>query len=57
MYSPIDLEESRIKGYTVRDESLAFSEQFDQFMKFDFRIGYRMEKKELLRRLNWTFRI
>jgi len=43
-YSPIDLEESRKKGYTIRDDELAFTEQFDPYIRYDFKISYRKER-------------
>ena len=35
-HTPIDLEASREKGYTVRKEVLAWSEQYDDFIRFDY---------------------
>jgi len=48
-YTPIDLDESREKGYTVRDESRAFEEQADAFMRFDLKLALRRDKKKTTR--------
>ena len=44
-YSPIDVNESMDKGYTVRPDALAFSQQRDDFFKVDLKISYRINRK------------
>jgi hypothetical protein len=45
-YTPIDLEESRKRGEEYRDPSLAFSEQFDPYFRWDFKITLRQNKEK-----------
>ncbi len=44
--TPIDVEKSAIKGYTVRDESRAFTEQWPDFFRFDFKIYLSRNRKK-----------
>ena len=44
--TPIDIEQSEIEGYTVRDESLAFSEQWDDFIRIDFKVSLSRNRKK-----------
>jgi hypothetical protein len=48
-YTPIDLEQSIIDEETVRHDEMAFSEQRDPFMRFDFKVSYRKNKKKTTR--------
>ncbi|MEM6268151.1 MAG: TonB-dependent receptor [Bacteroidota bacterium] len=47
-FTPISLARSREVGFEVRDENLAFSEQFDPYFRADFKVGIRMNMK------NWA---
>ena len=44
--TPIDVEKSAIEGYTVRDESRAFTEQWPDFFRFDFKIYLSRNRKK-----------
>jgi hypothetical protein len=39
-HTPIDLEASREEGNTVRKQELAWTEQYDDFIRFDFKAGF-----------------
>jgi hypothetical protein len=39
-HTPIDLEASREGGYTVWKQALAWSEQYDDFIRFDFKASF-----------------
>jgi len=43
-YSPIDVEESREKGYTIRPDETAFSKQRDTYYKVDLKLSYRVNR-------------
>jgi len=45
-HTPIDLEASREEGYTVRKQELAWSEQYDDFIRFDFKAGFIKNRKK-----------
>jgi len=45
-YSPIDIDESFDKGYTVRPDALAFSQRRDNFFKVDLKLSYRINRKK-----------
>ena len=44
--SPIDITRSEIEGYTVRNDQLAFSEQWDDYFRFDFKISLTRNRKK-----------
>lgn len=44
-YTPIDLEASEAAGKEILDESQAFSERFDPYLRLDLRIGIRLNSK------------
>ena len=46
-YTPIDLETSGIQGKEVRFENLAFSEQYDDYFRIDFKITFRLNGKKI----------
>ncbi len=48
-YTPIDIERSREEGYTVRDESKPYSEQYPYFGRYDLKISFRRNKKKTTR--------
>ncbi|MCT4643842.1 MAG: TonB-dependent receptor [Carboxylicivirga sp.] len=44
-YSPIDVDESYDKGYTIRPDELAFTQQRPDFFKVDLKLSYRINRK------------
>jgi hypothetical protein len=48
-YTPIDIEESREKGYTVRDHNRAYAERYDDYIRFDLKVSFRRNKKKTTR--------
>lgn len=52
-YTPIDTLGSRLKGEEVRFNNLAFSKQFPNFLKFDVKIGYRLNGRKVSQ--EWQF--
>ncbi len=46
-YSPALLDESIIKGEIVRDEDKAFSQQFSNYFRADFRIAYKTSTSKI----------
>ena len=48
-YTPIDVAASMEHGYTKYQEELSFANQRDNFMRFDFKIQYRKNKKKTTR--------
>lgn len=45
--TPIDLEASRDVGYAVYMDELAYSKQYDNYFRTDFKIGYRLDMKRI----------
>ncbi len=45
-YTPIDLEESRKRNEEYRDPALAYTEQFDPYFRWDFKITFRQNKEK-----------
>lgn len=45
--TPIDLEASRNAGETVYFDELAFTQQYDDYLRTDFKIGYRLNMKRI----------
>ncbi len=43
--TPIDIDQSRIQGYTIRYEELAFSEQWPDFFRIDFKVSLSRNRK------------
>ena len=43
---PSDITGSEEEGYTVRNEQLAFSEQWDDYFRFDFKISLTRNRKK-----------
>ena len=41
-FTPVDLEASQINEIEVRDESRAFSEQFDPYFRWDIKMGVKL---------------
>lgn len=48
-YTPIDIEESREYGYTRRDNSKAYSRQYEDYLRVDLKVSYRKNKKKSTR--------
>ena len=44
-FTPIDLEASRNAGFEVRQEDLAFSEQYDAYFRWDVKFGLKINSK------------
>ena len=45
-YTPVDLEESTLKGETVYDEERAYSEKFRDYFRLDIRVALRMDNQK-----------
>jgi len=52
-YTPVDLAASQAANTTKYDDSKAFSEQFDPFLKADIKIGYRVNSRKISQ--EWIF--
>jgi hypothetical protein len=52
-YTPVDLEASAAVGEQVLKDELAFTEQFDPYLRWDVKIGYRTNSKK--RKLSQQF--
>ena len=52
-FTPVDLEASAIVGEQVLKEELAFTEQFDPYLRWDVKFGYRTNSKK--RKLSQQF--
>ncbi len=44
-YTPVDLAASRVNQVQVRDESLAFTEQYDSYFRWDLKFGFKFNSK------------
>jgi len=44
-YTPINLEASKLFNTEIKDESRAYSEQFDPYLRVDLKVGFRMNSK------------
>jgi hypothetical protein len=49
MYTPIDVDQSKEEGYTIRDWNRAFEDQRDDYIRFDLKISFRRNKKKTTR--------
>ena len=52
-YTPVDIAASKAANTTKYDDSKAFSEQFNPFLKADFKVGYRLDGKRISQ--EWIF--
>ncbi len=52
-YTPIDLEASRLANREIRNESLAFSQRLDDYMRWDVKFGFRLNSTK--RKFSQTF--
>lgn len=41
-YTPVDLEASQLAGFEIRQDDLAFSERYDDYFRWDVKIGFKM---------------
>jgi len=44
--TPIDITKSEFEGYTQRNEQLAFSEQWEDYLRFDFKVSLTRNRKK-----------
>lgn len=51
-YTPVDFDASRIAQQTVYVDSLAFSKQFEYYLRTDFKIGFRANSKKVTHELS-----
>ncbi|MEL6941859.1 MAG: TonB-dependent receptor, partial [Bacteroidota bacterium] len=45
-FTPIDLEASKLAQLEVRDETQAFSQQFDPYLRWDVKFGFQLNSKK-----------
>lgn len=45
-YTPIDIEASREAGYEIRQNELAYSQQYDDYLRWDFKFGMKFNRKK-----------
>jgi hypothetical protein len=45
-YTPVDLEASKLVGFEIRNEALAFSEKYDDYFRWDVKIGFKLNSKK-----------
>ncbi len=55
-YTPINLEASRAAGEEIRPEELSYGAQYDPYIRFDFKIGYRMNFKKFAQSIAFDIR-
>lgn len=46
-YTPIDEDRSREAGYTIRDEERIYAAKRDDYMRFDLKVSYRKNRKNM----------
>ncbi len=51
-YTPIDLDASRAAGFEIRNEDLAYSQQFDLYFRMDFKVSYTLEGKRATQKIS-----
>ena len=44
-YTPVDLDASIAAGYQIEDDSKAFSEQYDAYLRLDLKLGFKFNSK------------
>lgn len=54
-YTPINLVKSQASGETEYDKTKTYSQQFDPFLKADFKVGYRLNGRKVSQ--EWAFYI
>lgn len=45
-FTPVDLEASRVLGFEVLQEDLAFSEQYDDYLRWDLKFGIKLNSQK-----------
>lgn len=45
-YTPIDLEASILAGEEIRTDQLSYTQQYDPYARWDFKIGYKLNHKK-----------
>lgn len=45
-YTPVDLDASRVGGFEVLQEDLAFSEQYDDYFRWDVKLGLKLNSSK-----------
>ena len=45
-FTPVDLEASQAAGFEILQEDIAFSEQYDDYLRWDLKFGYRINNKK-----------
>lgn len=45
-YTPVDLEQTLAAGYEIRDETKAYSEQYEAYLRFDLRLGVKFNSSK-----------
>jgi hypothetical protein len=45
-YTPVDLAASQAAGYEIRDETNAYSEQYDAYLRLDLKFGFKFNSKK-----------
>lgn len=46
-FTPVDLDASQAAGVEIRDESRAFSEQLQDYLRLDIKVSYRMNRSRV----------
>jgi len=44
-FTPVDLVASQQAGFEIKQDDLAFSEQFDDYFRWDFKLGFKLNNK------------
>ncbi|MEO0573085.1 MAG: TonB-dependent receptor [Bacteroidota bacterium] len=44
-FTPVDLDASQQSGFEIRNEDLAFSQQYDDYFRWDFKFGIKLNSK------------
>ncbi|MCK8479779.1 TonB-dependent receptor [Psychroserpens algicola] len=44
-FTPVDIEASQQAGFQIKQDDLAFSEQFDDYFRWDFKLGIKFNSK------------
>ncbi len=45
-YTPVDLDASRVMGYEVLQDDVAFSKQYDNYLRWDVKFGIKLNSKK-----------
>jgi hypothetical protein len=55
-FTPVDLDASQLEGAEVRNDELAFSEQYTPYFRTDIKVGYRMNGKKFSQAISLDIR-